>query len=1455
MVELTMFAHWKHHVRSAVLRALIVSLLAPSILMASVAAPDDIVMFCSGFESPDCQVTGDELAPVFVDIEPVEARVTPGNRPILGARIIDERSGVDPASLRFFHDGIEVTAAMTWQDGVATYQPEIAPAAGLHMWRLVAADLAGNPGEMSWRYQVGTRPELADLSPAPGERITASEVRVRARITDLGTDLPESGLTLHLDGVPVDLEDAVTRVDARTLLLDWVPPEALTLGDHELMLRAGNAAQITAHDSWGFWVDEPAQYIAEFVAPEDGAHTRDPLAKIVVKAAANRTTVASVLVNGVQAGWEGDATGQVVRYHFLPLEPGINTITAVVGFADGTLRTITRTIHFDAPPQITFDTPVDQVTLGPSETEPAGSAQNLTGTVERPVRVAGRIDVPVQSVRINQQAAVLASDGRSFVFDRFFLHEGHNILTAEATSLDGRHATSSISVHVDHTAPLLNVESPSVGSKLTQQRVDVRGQVVDAVGGFLGTPEPQVTIRNLASGVEVAAQVDQQFFIARDVPLEVGINRLETIAVDGVGNERRTSFQVSRVLGAGDLLAAVAGAGQSGISGDILPVPMTVVLVSASGDPIAGAEMVFDVIRGDGALRQSPGQPDLGDGLNPARRVEVMTDANGEARAWLQLGTETGLAANVVRARRAGIGDEIIFASTVLPSGITQVLPDGTAGFQYASAGSPVVEPLAVVVLDGSHNRLEGVAVRFEVLDGEARLPIAAGSAGDGSRFDTVTDHHGRAAVRPIAGWSPGRSRIRASVPAAPASDSSAMFEIVAVAAGNGPTGFAGVVQDHTGLAIAQVAVSIGRTGLTTTTDVAGRFEFPDGVPAGKVDLFIDGRMVSLPNGLTYPALHFEVPVIAGVLNQLPHAIYLPPMNLSEAKVVGGDEDVALTIPGFEGFELIVKANSVTFPDGSRVGPVLLSPVHADRLPMVPPGGSASFGPLAWTIQPSSTRFDPPIEVRIPNTGGLRPGETASIVQWDHDLATFVPMGLGTVNEAATQIVSNPGSGISKAGWGGCTGDCPPPPPNCGTGEDGPRPPGYQEIRAFNLRREFFGWLEFEDPVELDRISKNHKTRFKDKTFRLVNGFWDSDRCDSVRIDWLFGDGGSGTGETVDHQYEERGPTTVRETIHCFYTSQCDGQPASKQWPEDFPIKRRDTRWIEYREALDECGWTAECWIHVNAMESLDEIVEEMGQIEVEWLTDLQGWNRETLDMMGPGAAGVPSSGKLATLAFLHAANESVFPTTILDIVPVGKATKALKLLRGNYNLSPGELKHLSQEVARACSALRTPNAARACTVAWQRFELVGLDAMALQKCPLGCLKKWQPVRNTNNGFDGAAVWRDPFGKLQLSITESKMWSHATSPVQTSDLTAFGFGADPSTLQRNIDQVMDDLRLDPNFSIDELDDLAMRLNGNPRQFDVFIHVLHENRLEWAAISERINALTGRMPVQINSWRP
>jgi hypothetical protein len=139
---------------------------------------------------------------------------------------------------------------------------------------------------------------------------------------------------------------------------------------------------------------------------------------------------------------------------------------------------------------------------------------------------------------------------------------------------------------------------------------------------------------------------------------------------------------------------------------------------------------------------------------------------------------------------------------------------------------------------------------------------------------------------------------------------------------------------------------------------------------------------------------------------------------------------------GVPGMTLTVYPHSVTFPNGDTVGRLSLSQVKLDKVPMPPPNGSI-FMPPAWTIQPPGVFFDPPAKISIPNDG-LPPGRIIDIFQFDHDLEFFTNVGTGTVVPDGSVIVSDPGFGVTKSGWGGC--GQPPPPPTCAASCDDGNP-------------------------------------------------------------------------------------------------------------------------------------------------------------------------------------------------------------------------------------------------------------------------------------------------------------------------------------------------------------------------------------------------------------------------------
>jgi hypothetical protein len=979
-------------------------------------------------------------APLVRQAHPDELHLDSGARPAIGANYGDVGSGIDLASVRLLIDGSDVTAQAEVGATAIEYRPKVALADGTHFVTLRVSDLAGNASEAKWSFDVGAAPDISELQPPDGSSALVGGIsQISADYGGSSAPVDAAGIRLYVDGDDVTARAVITPVGSGAGRVVYAPSGAFAAGHHTVELEVSNRANQSASAQWSFDVEAAAEYTLDFLAPAPDAVLLDARVLAKLRVGSTRGRPESVSVNGVAAYYQGQSDGSEAYVAPLTLLPGSNTLNAEAHFADGSVRSATRTVSHDAPPRISVTSPRDWQTFGPVDGGGApvpGGATNLSGAVERPVTVSGTVSRPVGAVTINQQQAQLAAGGTQFEFPRFFLHEGTNLLSVNATDEHGRSGSAQLTVYVDQTAPLISIEAPLDKAVTSAARIDVRGVVNDAVEAGVNAPEPTVVVRNAGNGAQVAAAAADRYYLGRDLPLEVGANTVTVTATDAAGNARSRSVQVTRTAAGSRRITLLSGDRQAAPIGTELAQPLAVAAFDAEGQPLAGLPVRFDLLRGSGHISSQRGQIEKPDGTRPARNLVVATDDNGRAEIWWTVGTESSESGNMLRAWNEQIAEDVVFSATGRHGVPKYVLANGLAGSQYAQIDSQPVEPLTVRVMDAEFNAVAAARVRYRIVFGDARfdaVPPGGSIGADGSELVVNSDKDGLATARPQLGSRSGNVRVEAAVLLEDGSEiGPAALHLVVLQRQDGPTRFGGIVLDHTGTPLRGVRLSIGRTSLSAISDAAGKFQFDDQVPPGKIDLFVDGRDVQLRRGsatLQYPALHFETAVIQGQQNQLPHPIYLPPVDTARAQIVGGDEDVTLSVPGYEGFRMVVKAHSVTFPDGSHVGPLVVTPVNADRLPMVPPGPSGSFGALAWTLQPTGTRFDPPVQVHIPNTSGMLPGETLAIVQWDHDLATFVPMGRGTVDESGTTIVSDAGSGITKAGWGGGP---PPIPPNCG---------------------------------------------------------------------------------------------------------------------------------------------------------------------------------------------------------------------------------------------------------------------------------------------------------------------------------------------------------------------------------------------------------------------------------------
>ena len=332
--------------------------------------------------------------------------------------------------------------------------------------------------------------------------------------------------------------------------------------------------------------------------------------------------------------------------------------------------------------------------------------------------------------------------------------------------------------------------------------------------------------------------------------------------------------------------------------------------------------------------------------------------------------------------------------------------------------GQSLLDPLAARVTDIGGNPVAGVPVVFRVESG-------GGSFSGGDRVSVLTDADGTARATWTVGPETGINHHEALAtfegnPGLPA------FYIVSGVA-PGPledTTVSGIVADRVGRPVVGARVVLrdagfkGTMGLEATTGPDGAFTLR-GMPAGGHRLGILGSAADdAAQGDLFPDIDYAIQVTAGVNHRLDQVVVLPFLDVENTRVVGGDEDVTLTLAGVSGFSLKVLAGSVILPDGTR-GETLMSSsgVKFNQLPLPPPHGTTPL--VVSTLHPAGLRFDPPAVVTYPNAQGLAAGDVADVVVFQSDVGQFTSVGPATVSEDGSVVVSDPGFGIVQTGWHG----------------------------------------------------------------------------------------------------------------------------------------------------------------------------------------------------------------------------------------------------------------------------------------------------------------------------------------------------------------------------------------------------------------------------------------------------
>ena len=794
--------------------------------------------------------------------------------------------------------------------------------------------------------------------------------------------------------------------------------------------------------------------------------------------------VASVTCNGVAATVTNSTFSCTAG-----LVPGSNSVPITATDVAGNTATSTLTVVYSLPIAVQIATPTP--------------LQLFSST---PVTVTGSVSDPNAMVTVGGVIATL--HGTSFTAPGVVLQEGNNLLTASATdTAAGGIGSDSVSVILDTTPPVVHIDSPIAGAVVTSSQIDVTGGVNDMVTGTVNGDQVSVMVNG------VNATVANRSFAAHGVLLVPGQNTITAVATDRAGNTNQNQVQVTLQQVAGQTLSIVSGNDQSGAIRTLLPQPLVVMAANALGQPMANVALNFSVLKSDGFMIS---------GQQQGRQLTIQTGANGQASVQLQLGSRNGAGINQVSVSAPGFVGQAVFSedSTV---GTAAAIHTVSGEWQMGAVGVALAQPLVAIVDDAGGNPVANVPVTFTVRSG-------GGLIGGGSTYVTNSDGDGKVYAVLVLGQQEGINNNTVTASFSGMTGQSAVFISSGVVAGPAAnTIVSGLVVDDTDTPIPNATASLQGTNLSALTNAQGQFTIAN-APVGDIVLYINGGTST--SSFTFPTLSFQMATIPGVNNTLGHPVYLPALDTSNSQVVGGDQPVQLTMTGVPGLVYTVAPNSVTFPDGSHVGTLTLSQVHGDRVPMAPPNGTAPR--LVGTLQPAGVLFNPPIQMQLPNTDGLAPGQVEEIFSFHHDLEQFVVEGTARVSQDGSVVVTDPGFGLSVSGWHGGGGNN--QPPTCGDGCNSPTSCGQCVNGACQTQQQIN-----DVAMTANGSSDPIFVAFTPSTGNTVqfSATVDADNCTNYTYQWNFNDGttvtdsGTSTTDTISHTYMAADSYLPTVTVSC----------------------------------------------------------------------------------------------------------------------------------------------------------------------------------------------------------------------------------------------------------------------------------------------------------------------------------
>ncbi len=555
----------------------------------------------------------------------------------------------------------------------------------------------------------------------------------------------------------------------------------------------------------------------------------------------------------------------------------------------------------------------------------------------------------------------------------------------------------------DSEGPELEVTFPPAVWVTAGAELVVTGRVRDSLSGHSGLA---VRVNGVAASVFVGDGASGSF-VSAPVPLSLGNNTVDLVAVDALGNETTTALTVTRITHTGFRLLPVSGDRQEGSVGGRLSDPVVVEVRDPDGTLMVGKPVVFETVGGLGLVA-----PDVNAG--GVAQLSVLTDANGRASVHWQLGTVAGQGNHLIRVRSRDVAGTLVFrASALAQNRVRLSLVEGSG--QVGPLGEDLALPLRVWVNDGA-NALPGQTVLFQVSSG-------GGLVNGQSGFSVASGPGGFAEVGFRVGATVGLQQISASVVGQ--TGASVVFSIQGLASNsNGATSVSGLVMTPQLRPVSGALVSVVVGGVAVgpvVSNDAGAFQLT-GVSPGGAEL-----RVELPAGnasqavANRPLVRQSLFLVAGVDNELTGPVILPVAPHRTPLAYDGTQTVDLTLEGVEGFRLTVPAGSIrradgTFPSPAEPVSLSLTQIPLTRLPLRPSLGESPR--IAWLLEPADLEFVQPPVLTLPDLAGVAGDADVGVFGVDPRVESFRRVASLEANGTPASFVSATGGARLRFGFG-----------------------------------------------------------------------------------------------------------------------------------------------------------------------------------------------------------------------------------------------------------------------------------------------------------------------------------------------------------------------------------------------------------------------------------------------------